>query len=609
MKWAQVAEPNHVEKHGIPGGQVIGVKGPTYRKNRSAPTTIKQPIGSHKKPRHVSTWPWIAALVGTLVCGEPCRADSEPTSMQRVAEQLVRTAATSDKTTRLQVYQHMAHDTDSRMVPILKAYLGGLLELRQGRLVIYESPIEHPTIGRVYPLVDALTLSPIKNPGGSRQYARRLGASMIRAPRSDRKVIRRLIWKLCLLDSDLTIRRQAIVTAGDRADVQVIDILKDQLTSDDRVGLTTVLRESIARIELIHGDRHRKFSAVQTLGEIGSSSAGASLRKALQAAQRQGDQQLISQIQRSLVSVRRHQTFVRIFQHTFTGLSLGSILVLLALGLSIIFGLMGVINMAHGEFMMIGAFVTYMVGESFSRYLPSGLFDYYLIVAIPAAFLVAGAVGYVCELTVISRLYGRPLETLLATWGISLLLIQTVRVIFGDTIAAAPPSWLTGGWKVAHDIVLPANRLFIIALCAFCIVLVHWVVYRTKWGLILRATTQDRHTAASLGISTRWVDGFTFAFGTGLAGVTGCAVILFDKLNPGMGQSYIVDSFMVVVVGGVGNLAGAMVAGLGLGFMTKYIEPWLEAVYGKVAVLTLVVIFLQWRPSGLFPAKGRLADA
>jgi urea transport system permease protein len=301
-------------------------------------------------------------------------------------------------------------------------------------------------------------------------------------------------------------------------------------------------------------------------------------------------------------------TLVRVLQHTFAGLSLGSILVLLSLGLSIIFGLMRVINLAHGEFMMVGAYTTFSIAEGFKAWLPAGVFDFYYVLALPAAFLVAGFVGWLCEVFVIRHLYGRPIETLLATWGLSLLLIQSARLLFGDTTSFTPPGWLQGGWDVMPGLVLPRNRLFIIGFCAVCVGVVYYLVQRTRFGLLLRATTQDRPIAAAHGVPTRWIDGMTFGLGAGLAGLAGAVVPLYDKLNPNMGQSYVVDSFMVVVVGGVGKLAGAIVAGTGLGFMTKYIEPFLEAVYGKLAVLALIILFLQWRPSGLFPDKGRLAE-
>ncbi|MBV8780953.1 MAG: urea ABC transporter permease subunit UrtB, partial [Phycisphaerae bacterium] len=278
---------------------------------------------------------------------------------------------------------------------------------------------------------------------------------------------------------------------------------------------------------------------------------------------------------------------------------------------------MGVINMAHGEFMMVGAFTTYVVSEFFRAHLPTH-YDWYPVLAIPAAFCVSGLAGLICELLVIRHLYGRPLETLLATWGIGMILIQAARVEFGDNLSVKPPSWIEGGIEVAPDLIFPLNRLYIVLFCGLCIGMVYFIVNRTKLGLLIRATTQNREMAAALGVATRHVDALTFALGTGLAGLAGVAVPLYNKINPSIGQEYIVDSFMVVVVGGVGKLAGAIIAGLGLGFANKYLEPLFQAVpalssgasvLGKVMVLALVVVFLQYRPAGLFPPKGRNVDA
>jgi urea transport system permease protein len=278
---------------------------------------------------------------------------------------------------------------------------------------------------------------------------------------------------------------------------------------------------------------------------------------------------------------------------------------------------MDVINMAHGEFMMIGAFATFVVSGMFKNYAP-GWFDYYPIVAIPAAFLVAGAIGYICEVLIIRHLYGRPLETLLATFGVGIILVQIARGRFGDNVSVRPPTWMEGGWEVLPDLFLARNRIYIILYCMVCIAIVYFIVNRTKVGLLLRATTQNRQMAAALGVPTRRVDALTFAFGCGLAGLAGVAVPLYNKINPSIGGEYIVDSFMVVVVGGVGTLAGAIWAGIGLGFLSKYLEPLLatipmfassSSVIAKVLVLAAIVVFLTRRPQGLFPPKGRLADA
>ncbi|MDB5322454.1 MAG: Urea transporter permease, partial [Phycisphaerales bacterium] len=230
------------------------------------------------------------------------------------------------------------------------------------------------------------------------------------------------------------------------------------------------------------------------------------------------------------------------------------------------------------------------------------------VLAIPFSFVIAAGVGMLIEATVVRRLYGRPLDTLLATYGIGLVLTQAVRVYFGDNIGVKAPSWLQGGWEVVPDVVLPYNRLFAIGFCIACVMLMHVITSRTKLGLLLRATTQNRAMAGALGVPTRRVDMYTFGLGAGLAGMAGCALSAIEGVTPNMGQNYIIDSFLVVVSGGVGKLAGAIWAGAGIGMINKLLEPIFQTVWAKVIILGLVVMFLQWRPSGLFPAKGRLAD-
>jgi urea transport system permease protein len=516
---------------------------------------------------------------------------------------------------RVAMYQKISTQGDGRLVPLLQAFHAGMLEQREGRLVIYQSPVEVPgSEGKLYPLADAITLEPIAGPDGKPLMLAEIGSEVWKAPRKERTQLGDLIAALSLAHPDLEKRKQAIVEVGDRGEASLLPALKAQLERNPPAAIAAVLKETIARIELTHGQtREIKLAAAKLLQEIGTSRVSPTLSKAMELAKEAKDEELIAAIQATTDTIQSHLTRMRWAQNAFAGLSLGSILILLALGLSIIFGVMGVINMAHGEFMMVGAFTTLFVCEFFKKNLPPSMFDYYFIVALPAAFLVAGFVGYLCEMLVIRRLYGRPLETLLATWGISLVLIQSARTIFGDTSSLTPPSWLVGGWEIAPDLVIPLNRLFIIGLCAFCIAMVYYIVGKTKIGLLLRATTQNRTMASCLGVPTRRIDGLTFGLGAGLAGLAGVAVPLFDKINPQMGQGYIVDSFMVVVVGGVGKLIGAIVAGLGLGFITKFLEPLItgtgSVIYTKIIILLLIIAILQRRPSGLFPAKGRLAEA
>ncbi|WP_310462181.1 urea ABC transporter permease subunit UrtB [Sphaerotilus sp.] len=293
----------------------------------------------------------------------------------------------------------------------------------------------------------------------------------------------------------------------------------------------------------------------------------------------------------------------------FTGVSLGSILLLVALGLAITYGLMGVINMAHGELMMIGAYATYLVQNLFRQFLP-GLFDWYIVLAIPASFAVAALVGAVLERTVIRWLYGRPLETLLATWGISLVLMQGVRTLFGaQNVAVENPSWLSGGVQVMSNLILPYNRLAIIAFAFLVLGGVTLMINRTRLGLFVRGVTQNRRMAACVGINTARIDTYAFSLGAGIAGLAGCALSQVGNVGPDLGQSYIVDAFMVVVTGGVGQLAGTVYAGLGLGILNKFLEGFAGAVLAKIMVLVCIVVFIQKRPQGLFAMKGRSAEA
>ncbi len=293
----------------------------------------------------------------------------------------------------------------------------------------------------------------------------------------------------------------------------------------------------------------------------------------------------------------------------FTGISLGSILLLVALGLAITYGLMGVINMAHGELMMIGAYATYVVQGVFRTYVPE-FFDWYLLAAVPASFMAAALVGAIMERGVLRFLYGRPLETLLATWGISLVLMQLVRTFFGaQNVAVENPVWMSGGWQVLPNLTLPLNRLILIVFAFAVLAGVAYIIARTRLGLFVRGVTQNRPIASCMGVNTARVDTMAFALGSGIAGLAGCALSQVGNVGPDLGQSYIVDAFMVVVLGGVGQLAGTVYAALGLGILNKFLEGWTGAVLAKIAVLVFIIAFIQKRPQGIFAMKGRSAEA
>jgi len=295
-------------------------------------------------------------------------------------------------------------------------------------------------------------------------------------------------------------------------------------------------------------------------------------------------------------------------QNAWYGLSLGSVLLLAAIGLAITFGVMGVINMAHGEMVMLGAYTTFVVQEVIRTRYPA-LFDYSLLIAVPLAFLVAGAIGVLIERSIIRFLYGRPLETLLATWGLSLVLQQAVRTIFGPTNReVGNPSWMSGAFELGQ-ITITYNRLWILCftLAVFAILLA--MLRFTALGLEMRAVTQNRRMAASMGIATSRVDALTFGLGSGIAGIAGVALSQIDNVSPNLGQGYIIDSFMVVVFGGVGNLWGTLVGAFALGIANKFLEPVAGAVLGKIAILVLIILFIQKRPRGLFALKGRAVEA
>jgi urea transport system permease protein len=310
----------------------------------------------------------------------------------------------------------------------------------------------------------------------------------------------------------------------------------------------------------------------------------------------------------AIAAIKNRLALWEAVQNAWYGLSLGSVLLLAAIGLAITFGVMGVINMAHGEMVMLGAYVTFVVQEIIRTNNPA-LFDYSLAIAIPASFLVAGGVGILIERTIIRFLYGRPLETLLATWGLSLILQQAVRTAFGpNNRDVGNPSWMSGAFDVG-GITITYNRLWIICFALAVFIALLALLRFTRFGLEMRAVTQNRPMAASMGIRTSRVDALTFGLGSGIAGMAGVALSQIDNVSPNLGQGYIIDSFMVVVFGGVGNLWGTLVGSFVLGIANKFLEPYAGAVLGKIAILVLIILFIQKRPRGLFALKGRAVEA
>jgi len=414
-----------------------------------------------------------------------------------------------------------------------------------------------------------------------------------------------------LSDPDPAKRRDAIVALREGIDESKLPVLERALAAETDAALKADLELLRAAALIASPDAGKRLEAAKALGTRADPATRGLLLERLKPAADGGepDAEVRRAAQASLDAIASQLAWGERAGVLFSGLSLGSILMLAALGLAITYGLMGVINMAHGELMMIGAYATYLVQNAFRAWLP-GAFDWYLLAAVPVSFLVAAAVGAVLERGVIRFLYGRPLETLLATWGISLILIQLVRSLFGaQNVPVENPAWLSGGVAVASNLTLPYNRIAILVFAGLVLAGMSLLIARTRLGLFVRGVTQNRSMAACLGVHTARTDTLAFALGAGIAGVAGCALSQVGNVGPDLGQGYIVDSFMVVVLGGVGQLAGTVYAAMGLGLVNKLLEGWAGAVLAKIMVLVFIVVFIQKRPQGLFAVKGRSAEA
>ena len=411
---------------------------------------------------------------------------------------------------------------------------------------------------------------------------------------------------LALFSPNREARAKAITElkeGADEAKLVLIEKAEAAETDDQLKGQLALLK---ATLLISSSDKAKRLSAAKLLAD---SPQPATRSLLIEKISTEPDGEVRAAMRASLAQVGSRLVWGERLGVLFTGISLGSILLLVALGLAITYGLMGVINMAHGELMMIGAYATYVVQNLFKAYAP-GIFDAYVLVAIPMSFMTAALVGAALERSVIRWLYGRPLETLLATWGISLMLMQLVRTLFGaQNVGVENPAWLSGGVQVLPNLTLPFNRLAILAFAALVLLGMALLISKTRLGLFVRGVTQNRRMAACVGVNTARVDTLAFALGAGIAGLAGCALSQVGNVGPDLGQGYIVDAFMVVVLGGVGQLAGTVYAGLGLGVLNKLLEGWQGAVLAKIMVLVFIVIFIQKRPQGIFALKGRSAEA
>jgi urea transport system permease protein len=414
------------------------------------------------------------------------------------------------------------------------------------------------------------------------------------------------IAALSLLSSDARVRLQAVKALQGEPDEGKLPLIEKALAAESDAQIKAQLVMVRAAIMLGSSEVARRIEAARELASANEPSIKLLINERLKV---ETETSVKNALETSLQAINAKLVWGERLAAAFSGISLGSILLLVALGLAITYGLMGVINMAHGELMMIGAYATYVVQGLFRQYLP-GAFDVYLLAAIPVAFASAALVGAAMERTVIRFLYGRPLETLLATWGISLVLMQAVRTIFGaQNVTVENPSWMSGSVQLMGSLALPWNRIIILGFALCVLLAMALLIGRTRLGLFVRSVTQNRSMASCMGVNTARVDTSAFALGSGVAGLAGCALSQIGNVGPDLGQSYIVDAFMVVVLGGVGQLAGTVYAAMGLGIVNKLIEGWAGAVLAKIAVLLIIVVFIQKRPQGLFALKGRSAEA
>jgi len=482
---------------------------------------------------------------------------------------------------------------DSAAVPALEALADGNLYSRKsdGAVFITEKA------GSNYRLIDPLTGETVgEEPSGA--------IEKIKVNNKLRRVIRAAIGGLTLMSPDAATRRAAAEAIFQSRDPESIELIDAALEQETDPSIAKLMREARAAAVLnSDASDDEKVAAIEILQERGGRDSLSLLTPLVTVEGPVGEA-----ARDAVTTIESNLALWDALQNVWYGLSLGSVLLLAAIGLAITFGVMGVINMAHGEMVMLGAYTTFVVQQIIRAQAPE-LFDASLFFAIPLAFLVSGAVGVAIERGVIRFLYGRPLETLLATWGISLILQQAVRTIFGPTNqAVGTPSWMAGSFELG-GLSITANRLAIIVFSLAVFALLMLVLRRTPFGLQMRAVTQNRPMASAMGIRTPWVDALTFGLGSGIAGMAGVALSQIDNVSPNLGQSYIIDSFMVVVFGGVGNLWGTLVGAFTLGIANKFLEPYAGAVLGKILVLVFIILFIQKRPRGLFALKGRAVEA
>ena len=528
----------------------------------------------------------ICLIVGIGLFATDTLAADDNEIIQSLSSELT----SKSKAARLDAITTLADSSADRRAMWLQAILDGDLFVQKstGDVVIATKS------GRQYTLVKATD-------GTDLGTEKKRGLLKIKVDNSMRTHLRLLIGTLGLEDDNPENRLKAVNALVGNADSSLVERVRllERTEPDSRVS------QAMALLVVIHDlesgtDEQQSLAINSVKGNLNSDVENALKRLSINS-----DKEVVAVKAKELLKIieSRKLWYARA-ETLYFGVSLGSVLVVAAIGLAITFGVMGVINMAHGELIMLGAYTTYFIQQLF----PSAI-NYSLLIAVPAAFIVSGLVGMIIERTVIRHLYGRALETLLATFGISLILQQTVRTfVSSQNVAVINPSWMSGSWVVNPVLSLTLNRMVIIAFCLVVFAALLFIFTRTGFGLQMRAVAQNRQMARAMGIRSARVDAMTFGLGSGIAGIAGVALSQLGNVGPNLGQTYIIDSFMVVVFGGVGNLWGTLIAGMSLGIGNKLIEPWAGAVLAKIILLVFIILFIQKRPRGMFPQRGRAVE-
>ena len=544
----------------------------------------------------------ILLISDTWVLGVSAHAADEPIGSSKTLETFATAAkelGSANFPRKLELIDELTqHQADARALPLLQALLrGDVYAVHDGSQLLLAST----TSSEVTTYVDALT-------GQAVAVASPAGFNKVTINNALRTRLKTTIAQLSLTHPDAAVRMAAVGDMIKNIAPDQASVLREMLARETSTKVQAALSTALALIDANAQDATVRATAAAALGESLYPEARSKLMTLTEVDAtgefKEPDLLVRTTAEQSLRRIDQRKQWYAMGETLFFGLSLGSVLLLAAIGLAITFGVMGVINMAHGELMMLGAYTTYVVQQLMPNYIDMSLF-----VAIPAAFFVAGLTGIAIERGVIRFLYGRPLETLLATFGISLILQQLVRTVFSPlNRQVQTPSWMSGSWEINTALSFTANRIVIVffALAVFAALLV--LMKRSTFGLQLRAVAQNRAMARAMGVRTPWVDALTFGLGSGIAGIAGVALSQLTNVGPNLGQSYIIDSFMVVVFGGVGNLWGMFVGAFSLGVLNKMLEPWSGAVLAKIVILVFIILFIQKRPRGLFPQKGRSAE-